>query len=483
MKDSRDKVKFLSSITWSLLGQIIYLVIGFITNIILARLLSPVEFGKIGIIMFFIIIAKVISESGLAGALVRRNDLDENDYSTVFIFNFLISLILVIILIIFSGFISNFYNDTELKLILITSSFVIIVNAFKITQNVKLIKNMQFGRKAVYEISSVLLSSLLGIVLALSNYGVWSIVYMQLSNSLFLVILLWSFEGPLKSLKFDINAYTKLAKFGIYTTITTLISSIYDNIYQLIIGKYFNINQSGYYYQGKRLQEIPFQLISSIIYGPIFSTFSKIQNDHNQFISLYKRLSRTFTVIIGLICLLIFFYADIAIDILFGQKWIHSAFYVRILVFSSFFYMQEVFNSNLFKVFNKTEKILHLEIIKKLISTIAIVLGVYSHNIEYLLYSFSVVSILSFLINYYYSNKIFSIFKRVDFYFIIFVLLFGGISNIIGCFFLNLCSPTAFASIIFSPFLVFFYFLFLYIFKLYNVSSEISLVRNLLIKD
>lgn len=391
---------------WSFIGQFGYMFVGLVANIILARLLSPYEFGQIGIIMFFIVMAKVLTESGLSGALIRKNDATELDFSTVFVFNLGVSIALMLLLILFSGAIANFYDDTELKNIIITTSSILLINAFQITQNARLVKDLKFKKKALYEFIAVFFASIIGIVLAFYNAGVWAMVVMQICTALILTILLWIFEASIAKFKFSKTSFKGLYKFGMNTTLASLLNTTFDNIYQLILGKYFSISQTGFFYQGKKLQELPVKIIKSTTLGVVFSSLSKLQDDFKQFEVYYRRIVTLFTIAVGLICLLVYFYAHNIILLLYGEKWLGAVFYMQILIVASYFYMQEMFNRVIFKVFDKTEKILYLEIIKKSIQAVSIFIGILSRSIEILLYGFLVTSAISFFINYYESRKV-----------------------------------------------------------------------------
>lgn len=479
---SEFKKSIISGFFWSFLGQSGYLIIGLIANIILTRLLSPVEFGQVGIIMFFIIIAKVLTESGLAGALIRKNDATADDFSTIFIFNLVISIFLMLILISLSGSIAEFYNDPKLENILIASSFIIIINAFHITQNAKLVKELKFKKKAKYELIAIIFAAITGISLALNNAGVWALVVMQLTTALILTILLWTFEGPLKSYIFKWESFKEFYKFGVNTSLSLLLITAFDNIYQLILGRFFSIIQTGLYYQGKKLQEIPMGVMTSLTYGVVYSSLVKVKDDDCQFNNLYKRITTVFTVIVAMICLLIFFYVKNIILLLYGEKWIGAAFYAQILIVSSFFYMQEVFNLNIFRVFNKTEKILHLEIVKKTIQCISIIIGVITKSIDILLYGMLIVSFLSFLLNYYYSKKIQNNFSWTEFFIILKVALVAVLTLIFGYMLMDWISLKGYYSFVLIPYFIIAFLLLLYIFKIFNVQKELRIIYNLIKK-
>lgn len=461
---------------WSFIGQFGYMFVGLGANVILARLLSPYEFGQVGIVMFFIVIAKVLTESGLSGALIRKNDATDLDFSTVFVFNLGVSLTLMLLLIWFSGTIADFYDDAELNNILIATSSVLLINAFQITQNAKLIKDLKFKKKATYEFVSIFIASLIGIAMAFYNAGVWAIVVMQISTALILTVLLWLFEGPIIKFTFSKTSFKSLYKFGVNTTFASLLNTAFDNIYQLILGKYFAISQTGFFYQGKKIQEVPVKIISSTTSGVVFSSLSQLQDDHKQFDIYYRRIVTLFTIAVGLICLLVYFYAHNIILLLYGDKWLGAVFYMQVLIVASYFYMQEMFNRVIFKVFDKTEKILYLEIIKKSIQTISIFVGVLSKSIDILLYGFLVTSVISFFINYYESRKVQNNFSWHEIILVIKVALISITTVLLAIWMKNVFNLDNYESFYLLPLLLMTFILLIRIFQISKLENEIILI-------
>mgnify|MGYP001557269514 FL=1 len=204
------RYKVLSGTFWSMFGQFAYVGVMLVTNIILSRILTPYEFGQVGIVMFFIVIANVLTESGLSGALVRKSDASDIDFSTVFIFNLIVSIVLCLLLILCAGTIADFYKDSSLKLILMVLSTVLIINAFQMVQNARLVKELLFKRRSVFNVVSIALASVIGIVAAWRGAGVWAMVLIQILSSLFLTILLWYYEGPMRQRVFSSTSFKVL---------------------------------------------------------------------------------------------------------------------------------------------------------------------------------------------------------------------------------------------------------------------------------
>lgn len=399
--------KFIINFIWQIFGQFGYLLISLVGNIILARLLDAYEFGIIGILMFFVTILKVFTESGLSGALIRKGNPTNEDYSTIFIFNLVISLICYSILFISAPFIADFYHKSELILYIKIIGLILIINAFQFTQNTRLVVQLKYKLISNYAIIANLIATIVGIILAYTGYGIWSLIWMQILNVFILTLIYWIREGGYSKLIFNKQSFSQMYKFGMYTTFSSLLNTVFENSYQLIISKYFSINLSGYYFQGKKLQEIPIGLIKSTTTGVVFSTLSKYGKDEVEFSKNYTKICVLFTVLVGCICLNLFLFSKEAVLILYGPKWIEAVFYIKVLAIGSFFFMQEMLNRNIFKVFDKTDRILFLEIIKKIIQAISIVIGIVMLDIKVLMYGFVVTSFISFFINYRESRKIF----------------------------------------------------------------------------
>lgn len=397
---STEKNQLFTGVIWSLIGQFGYLAITLITNIILARLLDPSEFGKLGIIFFFILVSRVLIESGLGGSIIRTKNISEKDYSTVFIFNLVISFILAGIIFFSANYVSNIYDTKELEQYLKISTLILIVNSFQFTQTTKLVKELKFKRKSIYDFFAILIGSSIGVTLAYFNYGVYAFIYMQICTSLFLTIIIWLFEGGIVKLYFSFSILKRHLHYGINTTLSSILNTAFDNIYSLILAKYFSINQTGFLYHSKKLYEIPTGILNKLSQGVIFSNLSKIQNNKKQLENNYNEIINLFTLAVGLICVLIFTYSKLIVLTLYGKEWIGSIFYLDVFIISSFFYLQEMFNRVLFKIYNKTHVILKLEILKKIILTITIIISVYYHDLKMMMYTFLLSTIISYFINY-----------------------------------------------------------------------------------
>lgn len=464
---------------WSVFGQMASLLVILMTNIWLARLLSPKEFGQMGVIMFFITLANVFTESGLGGALVRKKEATKADYSTVFVTNLIFSVFCFIIILFSAGFVASYYEDVLLKNLLIVAGLVLVINAFQLTQNAKLVSEMKFKEKAIYRFISVVISSVIGIYFAYQGFGVWALILIQLLAAGINTILLWVFEGFFLQLYFSQVSFKELYRFGMNTTLASLLNTGFDNIYQLVLAKYFSLSQTGYFYQAKKLQDVPGGIINMITQSVVFSSLAKLQDDKLAFTKAYNKITLYFLVMLGFISTLIYVYAEPIVLILYGKEWTGAIFYMQLLTIASFFYIQELINRVIFKVFNQTRQILYLEYIKKTIQAISIGIGVYYLDVQILIMGFVITNIIGYLINYYYSRKIIGSVSSYELFTLFKVSIISVLTVMVIVFLSESVSFQGYKMFFTFPLLLLLYLIGMYMLNVLNVYKEIKIFIKL----
>ena len=471
MNNFKSKIKHAT--LWSLISQILYILIILFTNIILTKYLSPEEFGQISIIMFFVIISSVLVEGGFGGALVRKKVIVHYDYSTVLVFSFIFSIILCLLLFSFSNIIANYYDNPELSKYIKISSIILIVNSLQTVSSAKLIREMKFKERGISRLLSILIASIACVLLAYKGYGVWSFIVMQLSYSVLFALLLFAYTGRIGSVYFSQSSFKKLYSFGVNTSIASLLNSVFDNIYQVIIGKYFGMNQTGLFYQSKRLQDVPNNLINMLLQGVFFSTLSKLQDNIPKMHYLYLKVTKHVSVFMGVVIVFVFIFAEKLISILYGVEWVEGAYFLQILSVISFFYIQELVVRALLKTLNKTKQILYFDLVKKGIQILFILIALKLNNINYLIWGYLFTSVISYINYLILSDKLIGENKRLSEITTIFI-----VASVIGfiLFFIkiNYISNSILLFIIFSVFVVA-YFYCLSVFKVFKFKSEIKL--------
>lgn len=404
--------KLLTDSIWSIGSHLGTLLIVLIANIFLARIMSPLEFGQLGIIMFFISVFNVFTDGGMSGALVRKINKTENDYSTVFCFNLIVSIFLFIIVILASSYIAKYYNSPQIQKPIIYSASILLISAFQTIPNVKLLENLEFKIRSILTLVSSIIGVLTGIFLAyFFQLGLWALITIQVVTVSCQTLLFCFYKGLYLRLQFTKKSFKELFGFGVNTTLVSVLNLSFDNIYQLVIGRIFSLTQVGFYYQAKKLQDVPNNLVNNLSQGVFFSTLSKMQEDKSLMLSTYSLISKFFIWIMGFVVLFILLLGDDIILLIFGIKWVGSIFYLKVLIVGSFFYTQELINKMIFKVYNQTHKLLKLEFIKKTFQIITLIYGIYLKNLDILLIGYVITSLFSYFLNYYFTSKILPIGK------------------------------------------------------------------------
>ena len=476
---SEFKKSIIKGTIWTVSGRLGSLIIILLTNIWLARLLSPIEFGQVGVIMFFVMLANVLTESGLGGALIRKKEATLKDYSTVFVTNLIFSVLCFILIVLFAGTIASYYEDPLLENLLIFAALVLIINAFQITQNAKLMSDMKFKEYSIYVFISVFVASVIGIFFAYRGVGVWALIIIQLLTASINTILLWVFEGAFLKIYFSKNSFKELYAFGVNTTLASLLNTGFDNIYQLVLAKYFSLVQTGYFYQAKKLQDVPGGILNMLTTGVVFSSLAKLQDDKKAFTYTYNKTTLYFTVVLGFVSAFIYLYSEPIILVLYGDKWIGAIFYLQLLTIASFFHLEEKINRVIFKVFNQTKKILYLEYVKKAIQALSIFIGIYYVDLKVLLIGFIITNIIGYFINYYYSRKIIG---GIDFYellTILKVIMVSALCVIITLGMFRVLNLDGVQKFVILPISIFIYLFSIHLFTIINIKKEISILNNL----
>lgn len=398
------KQKTVSGLIWSTIDSIANFGIQFIVGIILARILTPVEFGLIGMIMIFVAISQSIVNSGFSQALIRKQDCSNTDYSTVFFFNLAIGVIMYIILYASASAISDFFKEPQLVEIIKVFSLIIIFESFTIIQRTILHKEVDFKLQAKISILSSIGAGIASILMAYNGFGVWSLVYLHLLRRSLNTILLWIWNKWRPTFVFNYNSFKELFGFGSKLLISGIIDTIYRNVYYLIIGKYFNAQELGYYTKADEFKKLPSENLNGIIGRVSFPILASIQNDKTRLKSHYKKLIRstmliTFTLMIGMAAV-----ARPMILTLIGDKWEPSIIYLQMLCFVGMMYPLHALNLNMLQVSGRSDLFLKLEVIKKIIAIPTIIIGII-WGIKIMIVGMMINTLFAYFLNSYWSGR------------------------------------------------------------------------------
>lgn len=403
-EDSKLKRSTVNGLFWSLFDNLLNQGVQFLIGILLARLLSPREFGLIGMMTIFVSISQLFIDSGFSNALIRKKDCTIEDYSTTFYFNIAVALIFYIIIFFSSEPISIFFNEPDLKHLLRVLGLGLILNAFSLIQRTILSKKIDFKLQTKVSFIASLASGVIAVLMALTGYGVWSLIALTLVRYFTSSVLLWVYTKWYPILVFSKDSFTEMFSFGSKLLLSSLLDTGYRNISTIIIGKFFKAEQLGFYTTADQFQTLPSQNLQSIISRVSYPVLSKISEDKIRLRSAYVRLIKSTMLISFFMMICLAASAKPLIIILLGEKWIQSAEYLQLLCFVGAMYPLHALNLNILQVSGRSDLFLKLEFIKKGLGIPVIIAGIFL-GIKVMIIGMILNSIVSLYINSFWSGK------------------------------------------------------------------------------
>jgi len=398
------KQKGIEAFTWDLFGKVAIHGSTFLTGLILARLLTPADFGLIAMIMVLVSTAAIFSDIGLGGALIQRKHLKEIHYSSVFYFNVSIGMFLTLSTYLLAPLISNFYVLPALLPLIQVSSLLFTISAFHTVQNVILRKQLNYRVITQVNFFASIFSAITGITLALFDYGVWSLVYQLLVRELMVNLLIWSKTTWSPTFSFSFKALKQLWSYGFNMFLAELLDTFYEKIDYLIIGKLFSPSILGYFYQAKQLNNFALTYISGSLMSVLFPLLSKIQKEHERFQRVVKKAFNILLFFTFLLLGTLYLVSDELILLLLGEQWQQTVQYFKIFILSGFAYPISALMVDIISSRGKSKIFLQLELYKKVIQSITLVV-LYFYGIEYFLYSIIFTSAFNTYLNIHFAMR------------------------------------------------------------------------------
>lgn len=397
----RNKAK--KGFVWNTVERLVTNGIQFILTIILARLLSPDDYGIIAMPAIFLAIAQVLIDSGFANALIRKPDLNERDLSTAFYFNVVVGVVAYFILFFASPLIADFFNTPILSNLLKVTALVIFLNSLGIVQQAVMTKRMDFKTQAIISAICTFTSGALGVWMAYSGYGVWSLVFQQVSAALLRVVLLWIYGKWHPIWTWSQESFKYLWSFGSKVVVIGVLDTIYSNVYAFVIGKMYNAKDLGNYTRAQQFADLPANNLNSIVQRVTFPLLSEIQQDNTRLSSIFLRLFETTSLIIFPLMFLITAMANSLIVVLLGEEWQGCVLMLQILCLTRMWVPLNAINLNLLQVKGRTDLLLKVEIAKKVMIAVILLMTI-SHGVIVLLLGFAACGVFAFAINTHYTK-------------------------------------------------------------------------------
>lgn len=392
-------------VVWSAVQRFSTQGIQFVTTIIMAHMLTPADYGVVGMLDIFIAILSVFVDSGFINALTRKNDRTHEDICTVFFFNIGVSFIAYCILFLIAPLVASFYSIPVLCNILRLLGLIVIIDSFAAVQMTLMTIELNFKIQTKVAIISLLVSGTIGIILAYYDFTYWALVIQALIYGIISTSLYWYYSTWRPSLIFSKKSFNEMFSFGSKILITSLINTTYGNLYSLVIGKVFSASTLGNYSRAISYANFPSSNITSILQRVTYPVLCKIQNDEILLSEAYRKLIRTSAFIIFPLMTGLSALAHPFIIIILGVKWSFCATMLQIICFSLMWYPIHALNINLLLVKGRSDLLLRLEIIKKIIGIIILCISV-PWGIIVLCYASIISSVFCLIINTYYTGKL-----------------------------------------------------------------------------
>lgn len=315
------KNKFFSGIVWTFIQNVAVKVFGFVFTIILTRILSPSDYGLIGMLAIFIAISEVLVLSGFGDALIQKKESNDDDFSTAFYFNVFISLSIYLILFFLAPLIADFYNEPQLVILTRVLSLNFVLGSFNIVQQSKLTKAMNFKPLALISLICTITSGLVGVILAYCGFGVWALVAQTLSSSLVRVIIFPLYTKWHPNRPFNKQSFAYLWNYGSKIVVTGVVSVIVQNLSSILIGRFYNKNQVGYFERSRSLAALPSEILFYVLSSVTFPVLCEFQDDNNRWLSVYRKILFNTVLVVFPLIILMALLAKPIIIILFTEKW------------------------------------------------------------------------------------------------------------------------------------------------------------------
>lgn len=364
------KNKTVKGIVWSSIERFSVQGIQFLVMIVMARLLTPKDYGLVGMVAIFIAVAQSLVDSGFSQALIRKQNRTETDNSTVFYFNIVVGILLYLVLFAIAPLVAIFYDSPELTALMRVVCLSVVFNSFVVVQRALLTVNIDFKTQAKASLTAAVVSGVIGIGMAYSGFSYWSIVAQQLVNLGLNTLLLWIFTRWRPRWIYSWGSFRELFTFGSKLMFSGLLDVVYRNMYLLVIGKVFTASSLGYYTRANQFAEFPSSNLTGIMQRVTYPVLCQIQDDDERLAQIYRRFLRLsafliFPLLVGLSAV-----AEPFVLLLLKEQWLFAATLLQIICFAMMWYPIHAINLNLLQVKGRSDLFLRLEIIKKAIAVL-----------------------------------------------------------------------------------------------------------------
>lgn len=395
---SKEHTGVMSNFFWRLAERFGAQGVAFVVSVILARLLVPEVYGTIALVTVFTKILNVFVDSGFGNALIQKKDADDLDFSTVFYFNVSVCLLMYAGMFLAAPWIARFYNDLSLTPVVRVLSLTVVISGVKNVQQAYVSRTMQFKRFFFSTLGGTIGAAIIGIAMAYFGFGVWALVAQQIFNATMDTVILWITVKWRPKRMFSWQRLKGLFSFGWKLLVSSLLSTVYGDLRQLIIGKMYTSTDLAQYNRGKQLPDLLVNNIDTSINSVLLPAMAQVQDDPGRVKSMTRRAMKTSTYVIAPIMMGLAFTAEPVIRLVLTEKWLPCVPFLRIFCITYMFYPVHTANLNAIKAMGRSDLFLKLEVLKKVVG-IAVLVCVMWFGVMAMAYSMLFTSVMSQIIN------------------------------------------------------------------------------------
>ena len=404
MAEQSLKDKTVKGTLWSGIDNVVQFIVSFVVSIMLARLLSPDDYGLIGIVAIFTNVCNAIIGGGFSSALIRKKDANDQDYNTVFLVNMGMSIFLYAFIFLCAPMIAKFFGREELVLLTRVSSMTMIIGALAMVQQTKLTKRIDFKTQTKITLVASIASGMVGVVMAFLGCGVWSLVAQGIVLQFLRTILLWSYNKWMPKLEFSCESFRDLFGFGWKLMIARILDSVWKELYQVVVGRFYNSATLGQYTRAKQFSQLFSSNLTGVIDRVTYPVLSDIQDDKTRLASGYRRIIKTTMFIASVGMFSLGAVSEPLLYCLIGPRWHEAATYLPLICIAGSLYPLHAINLNMLAVQGRSDLNLILEIVKKIIGLGPLFVGAFV-GIMPMLYVNLFTSVICYFLNSHWSGR------------------------------------------------------------------------------
>lgn len=384
---------------WTALQKYSVMLIQFISGIVLARLLTPYDYGCIGMLMIFVVLAESFIEGGFGSALIQKKEPTQEDYSTIFFWNLGMALLLYVVLYLSAPIIADFYDIPLLSNVLRVQGVILFIYAFNIVQRNQLRKKLKFKVLSIVSVVTSVTSLTVTILMAYNGYGVWSLVAQHILTAAVPALVFWFYIRWRPLVVFSVKSFRELFSFGFYMFLTDMLNKFGQQIQGLLIGRFYNASTMGLYSKANAVERLASSSISQVMTQVTFPLYAEVQDDKVALGNMIRRLTMTLAYFTFPLMFILLLCAKSIFLFLYSDKWIGCVSYFQVLCLAGLAYSLQSVNYQSISAIGKSRVMFTWTFIKRFVGILLVVMGLLVYGMKGLLVGMVLNTWFSYFVN------------------------------------------------------------------------------------